>query len=68
MDTEKKIQLNLSIPEHYRNILRKMAAEHNYKNPMQVASATSVGTGIFLEAMRMIEESRTRKENNHDNA
>jgi len=27
MNTEKKIQLNLSIPERYRNLLRRMAAE-----------------------------------------
>ena len=68
----KMIQLNMSIPERYRNLLRKLAAELNFKDPFRVASATSVGTGIFLEAMRQIEENRAKEaglalwEDNHD--
>jgi len=67
------IQLNLSIPERYRNLLRKLAAERNLKDPFKVASATSVGTSIFLEVMGQIEQERAKQagfvmweENNHD--
>lgn len=72
----KLIQLNMCIPERYRSLLRKLAAERNLKDPFKVASATSIATGIFLEVMSQIEQERAKaaglamweEDNNHDNS
>jgi hypothetical protein len=48
MNDEKKIQLNLAIPERYRNLLRRMAAERVMADPCQVVSGTSIATEILL--------------------
>lgn len=73
MNDKNLYQLNLTIPGHYRLLLRKIAAEQNYRNPFSVASATSVGNDIFNKAMRQIEENRAKEaglalweEDNHD--
>ena len=57
----KMIQINMCIPERYRNLLRKLAAERNLQDPFKVASATSVGTSIFLDAISRIEQERARE-------
>lgn len=51
MNTEKKIQLNLAIPERYRNFLRRMAAERMMKNPEQQITGTGVATELLLAAL-----------------
>lgn len=58
MSNEKKIQLNLAIPVHYRDLLRKMAAEMILRNPGQQVSGASVATEMLLSALREIEEKR----------
>ena len=50
----KKIQLNLTIPERYRNLLRRMAAERMMENPGEIVSGTSIATEILLTALREI--------------
>ena len=54
MDTEKKIQMNLAIPERYRNLLRRMAAEKMMENPEQVVTGTSIATEMLLNALKEI--------------
>ena len=54
MNDEKKIQLNLTIPERYRNLLRRMAAERVMENPGEIVSGTSIATEILLTALREI--------------
>ncbi|MFZ4440997.1 MAG: hypothetical protein ACOYOS_21505 [Syntrophales bacterium] len=52
MYEEKKMQINLTIPERYRNLLRRMAAERIMKNPEQIVSGTSIATEILLTALK----------------
>ena len=52
MYDEKKIQINLAIPERYRNLLRRMAAERMMEKPEQIVSGTSIATEILLAALK----------------
>lgn len=54
MNTEKKIQLNLAIPERYRNFLRRMAAERMLQNPEQQITGTAIATELLLAAINEI--------------
>jgi hypothetical protein len=62
MNTEKKIQINLAIPEHYRNQLRRMAAEKMIKNPWQTTTGTAIATKLLLKALDEIEKSNEEGE------
>jgi len=63
MDTEKKIQMNLAIPERYRNLLRRMAAERMMENPEQVVTGASIATEMLLNALKEI-TGETKREGN----
>jgi hypothetical protein len=65
MNEEKKIQLNLSIPERYRNLLRRMAAERMMENPEQIVSGTSIATEILVTELKKI-AGETRKEGGNE--
>jgi hypothetical protein len=52
MNSENKIQINLAIPERYRNLLRRMAAERMMENPSEIVSGTSIATEILLTALK----------------
>jgi hypothetical protein len=54
MNTEKKIQLNLSIPERYRYLLRRMAAERMMGDPSQIVTGASLATELLLTALKEI--------------
>ena len=51
MRSMKNVQLNLAIPEHYRNLLRRMAAERVMKDPSEVATGASIATELLLKAL-----------------
>ena len=51
MNDEKKIQLNLAIPESYRNLLRRMAAKRMMENPVQTITGTGIATELLLAAL-----------------
>jgi len=51
MNTEKKIQINLAIPESYRNMLRRMAAQRMMENPAQTITGTGIATELLLTAL-----------------
>jgi hypothetical protein len=61
MNEEKKMQLNLTIPERYRNLLRRMAAERVMENPSEIISATSIATEILLTALKEVAGEATIK-------
>jgi hypothetical protein len=54
MNTENKIQLNLTIPERYRYLLRRMAAERIMENPGQLVTGASIATELLLTALNEI--------------
>jgi len=62
MNKEKKIQLNLAIPERHRNLLRRMAAERTMENPSQVFSASGIATEMLLSSLNDIGKFNIKKE------
>lgn len=56
MESSKNVQINLSIPEHYRNLLRTMAAERVLENPGEVTTGASIATELLLKAIKEIAE------------
>ncbi len=52
MESSKNVQINLSIPEQYRNLLRRMAAERVMCDPSQVVTGASIATEMLLEALK----------------
>lgn len=62
MTMERKIQLNLYIHEHYRDMLQRLAGERMLKNPKRSASASKVAAEILCEYLDRLGE----KEINHD--
>jgi hypothetical protein len=54
MNSERKIQLNLAIPERYRNLLRRMAAERVMSDPSQIVTGASIATEMLLTALKKI--------------
>ena len=54
MKSMKNVQLNLAIPEHYRNLLRRIAAERVMKDPSEVATGASIATELLLKALKEI--------------
>lgn len=52
MKTVSKVQLNMWIPENYRNLLRRMAAERMMENPGEAVTGTSIATKILLDALK----------------
>ena len=58
----KKVQVNLYIPEAYRDMLGRMAAERMLKNPSKSASASQIGVEIICDYLDRL----GGKERNHD--
>ena len=66
MESRNNVQINLSIPERYRNLLRRIAAERIMENPGQVVTGASLATELLLTALKAvagetIEEGETKK-------
>jgi hypothetical protein len=61
MTTENKIQINLAIPERYRNLLRRMAAERMMSDPNQIVSGTSIASEILLTELKKIAGENTKE-------
>jgi hypothetical protein len=57
----KIVQLNLSLPKHDRDTLRKIAGKRMMDNPSKVESAASVGSEIIRKYLEE-QERRARKE------
>lgn len=65
MGTTKKIQLNLYVPEQYRDLLQRMAAERMLKNPKRSATASKIGAEILCEYLENLKESERNTKNEH---
>ncbi len=52
----KKVQLNLYIPEHCRDLLQKLAAERMLKNPKRSVSASKIGAEIIAAYLENLGE------------
>lgn len=65
METIKNVQLNLAIPEHYRNLLRRMAAERVMKDPREVATGASIATELLLKAVKEITDEKKNEGDHH---
>jgi hypothetical protein len=59
MTNQNKIQLNLSIPETYRNLLRRMAAERVLSDPREVVTGASIATELLVTALKSISGEKT---------
>ena len=51
-----KVQLNLYIHEHYRDMLQRMAAERMLKNPKRSSSASKIGAEILCAYLDDLKE------------
>jgi len=54
MESSKNVQINLSIPEQYRNLLRRMAAERVMSDPREVVTGASIATELLVTALKEI--------------
>ena len=54
MESSKNVQINLSIPEQYRNLLRRMAAERVMSDPSEVVTGSSIATELLVTALKEI--------------
>jgi hypothetical protein len=61
MKPSRNVQINLAIPEQYRNLLRRMAAERMMSDPSQVVTGSSIATELLLAALKDIEKFNDEK-------
>ena len=54
MESRNNVQINLSIPEQYRNLLRRMAAERVMSDPSEVVTGASIATELLVTALKSI--------------
>ena len=54
MESRNNVQINLSIPEQYRNLLRRMAAERVMSDPREVVTGASIATELLVTALKEI--------------
>ena len=54
MESSKNVQINLSIPEQYRNLLRRMAAERVMSDPREVVTGASIATELLVTTLKEI--------------
>ena len=56
----KKVQLNLYVPEQYRDLLQRIAAERMLKNPKRSVTASKIGAEIIGEYLEKLEDTERR--------
>jgi hypothetical protein len=52
----KKVQLNLYLPEKYRNMLQRMAGQRMLENPRRSATASKIGAEILCDYLEKLSE------------
>ena len=57
----KKVQLNLYVPEKFRDMLQRMAAERMLKNLKRSATASKIGAEILCEYLNNLERKEQEK-------
>ncbi len=58
MDQEKLISVTLSLPQKYRDRLRKMAAQQNLENPERFTSVSELGREIICGCLKELETAK----------
>lgn len=58
MTNTRKVQINIAIPVHYRDMLRRIAAEEIMRNPTKCVSGASIAGDMLLEVLREVEKER----------
>ncbi len=66
MTTMSKVQLNLAIPEQYRNLLRRMAAERMMSDPCRVITGSSLAAELLITTLQEITGETKEGVLNHD--
>jgi hypothetical protein len=61
MTKSKLVPMMISLPKEYRDKLRTMAAEQNFRNPDQVTSAATIAKEIICEYLAMKLSSEIKK-------
>ena len=56
------VQLNVSLPRHDRDMLRKIAGKRMMDDPSKVESAASVGAGIIREYLETRDKDEKKNE------
>jgi hypothetical protein len=59
---EKKIQLNLYLPEHYRNLLQRIAGKRMLEDPKRSVTASKIAAEVLCDYLDRLEG----KESTHD--
>ena len=67
MAKSKLVPMMISLPKEYRDRLRTMAAEQNFRNPDQVTSAATIAKKIICEYLSIDRESQVMEENRAEN-
>ena len=66
MESSKNVQINLSIPEQYRNLLRRMAAERVMSDPSEVVTGSSIATELLVTALKEISGELNKEGESHN--
>ena len=66
METRNNVQINLSIPEQYRNLLRRMAAERVMSDPSEVVTGSSIATELLVTALKEISGELNKEGESHN--
>ena len=64
MSTTKKVQVNLYVPEVYRDMLQRMAAERMLRNPKRAVSGATVAAEIVCQHLDRMRAGLQGKEGN----
>ncbi len=62
MTKSKLVPMMISLPKEYRDKLRTMAAEKNFRNPDHVTSASTIAKEIICERLSMDRESEIEED------
>jgi hypothetical protein len=62
MSNSVNVPLMISLPQRYRDLLRKLAAQHNMSHPDEVLSAARLGREIIVKHLDTINQENI----NHD--
>jgi len=66
MESRNNVQINLSIPEQYRNLLRRMAAERVMSDPSEVVTGASIATELLVTALKSISGEKKKEGELHN--
>jgi len=61
MAKSKLVPMMISLPKEYRDKLRTLAAEQNFRNPDQVTSAATIAKQIICEHLALDRESKIKE-------